>query len=104
MGFNQLPLLSALADKMRWHQTRQSLLAENVANAELFPDHDDPLHDRTFRVTKFQLGYARRIAFAPFELALGGSASAYAKPAALDPYYGDNPIGVTVFAKLSLGG
>jgi flagellar basal-body rod protein FlgB len=34
MGFNQLPLLSALADKMRWHQTRQSLLAENVANAE----------------------------------------------------------------------
>lgn len=30
----QLPLLSALADKMRWHQTRQSLLAENVANAE----------------------------------------------------------------------
>ena len=34
MGFTQLPLLSALADKMRWHQTRQSLLAENVANAE----------------------------------------------------------------------
>ena len=34
MAFTQLPLLSALADKMRWHQTRQSLLAENVANAE----------------------------------------------------------------------
>ena len=34
MGFTQMPLLSALAEKMRWHQTRQSLLAENVANAE----------------------------------------------------------------------
>jgi flagellar basal-body rod protein FlgB len=34
MGFTQMPLLSALAEKMRWHQTRQTLLAENVANAE----------------------------------------------------------------------
>ena len=34
MGFTQLPLLSAFAEKMHWHQTRQSLLAENVANAE----------------------------------------------------------------------
>lgn len=34
MGFTQISLLSALAEKMRWHQTRQSLLAENVANAE----------------------------------------------------------------------
>lgn len=29
-----IPLLSALADKMRWHQARQKLLAENVANSE----------------------------------------------------------------------
>lgn len=29
-----IPLLSALADKMKWHQARQKLLAENVANAE----------------------------------------------------------------------
>ena len=34
MGIAQLPLLTALADKMRWHQARQTLLAENVANAE----------------------------------------------------------------------
>ena len=34
MPIAQLPLFSALADKMRWHQTRQTLLAENVANAE----------------------------------------------------------------------
>ena len=30
----KLPLLQALGEKMRWHQTRQTLLAENVANAD----------------------------------------------------------------------
>lgn len=30
----KLTLLDALAEKMRWHQARQTLLAENVANAD----------------------------------------------------------------------
>lgn len=34
MNVGQMPLLSALAGKMRWHEARQSILAENVANAE----------------------------------------------------------------------
>ena len=34
MGLMKMPVFTALADKMRWHQTRQGLLAENVANAE----------------------------------------------------------------------
>ena len=34
MTFLNMPVFTALADKMRWHQTRQGLLAENVANAE----------------------------------------------------------------------
>jgi hypothetical protein len=76
---------------------------ENVANDELFTDHASPLHDQTFRVSKFQLGYARRIPLGPVELALGGSVAAYAKPAALTPYYGAHPIGYTVFARFSLG-
>jgi hypothetical protein len=75
---------------------------ENVDNDEFFPDHDDPLHDQAFRVTKFQAGYARRIPIGPLELALGGSVSAYAKPNALDAAYGDNPLGYTVFARFSL--
>ena len=33
MGVLNIPLFSALAEKMKWHQTRQGLLAENVANA-----------------------------------------------------------------------
>jgi flagellar basal-body rod protein FlgB len=34
MGIANIPLFTALAEKMKWHQTRQGLLAENVANAE----------------------------------------------------------------------
>jgi flagellar basal-body rod protein FlgB len=34
MGLMDMPVFSALGDKMRWHQARQGLLAENVANAE----------------------------------------------------------------------
>lgn len=76
---------------------------ENVANDELFPDHDSPLHDQRFRVSKFQLGYARRIPLGPFQLALGGTAAAFAKPGALDGAYGESPWGYTLFTRLSLG-
>ena len=34
MGLMDMPVFSALTDKMRWHQARQGLLAENVANAD----------------------------------------------------------------------
>jgi hypothetical protein len=77
---------------------------ENVKNDELFPDHDDPLHEVPFRVSKFQAGYAYRIPITEqFNLALGGSIAAYAKPAALDAAYGKHPLGYTLFARFSLG-
>ena len=34
MDIGNTSLFTALKQKMQWHQTRQSLLAENVANAE----------------------------------------------------------------------
>ena len=77
---------------------------EIVKNDELFPDHDDPLHDMPFRVSKFQAGYAYRLPLGEqFNLALGGTVSAFAKPDALDMAYGKNPMGYTLFARLSLG-
>ncbi len=86
---------------------RHSLFArfENVANAELFPDHDDPLHDRRFRVSKLEGGYAwtTPIGEGPVHLTLGGSLSAYGKPNALDAVYGRSPWGYTLFTRLSLG-
>lgn len=78
---------------------------ENVANDELAPDHHDPLHDKPFRVTKAQAGYAwnTKLGKGPLHLALGGSISLYGKPQALDALYGANPWGYTLFARLSLG-
>ena len=40
MGVTNLPLFAALADKMKWHQTRQNLLAENVAKNLRLADID----------------------------------------------------------------
>ena len=77
---------------------------ENVRNDELFPDHADPLHDRSFRVTKGEIGYAYRLpVYGPVGLALGGTVAAYAKPDALDAAYGDHPVSWTLFAKLAVG-
>jgi hypothetical protein len=78
--------------------------AENVANDELFANPADPLHDTTFRVSKFEGGYAYRLKIAgPVQAALGGSLGVYAKPAALDGAFGKFPVSFSLFAKLSLG-
>ncbi len=76
---------------------------ENVANDELFPGHAHPLHDTAFRVSKIQAGYAHTLPLGPFGLSLGGSASAFLKPDALDAAYGKRPMGFTAFARLALG-
>jgi len=34
MSINDLPVLSALRTKMQWHQERQRVLSENVANSD----------------------------------------------------------------------
>jgi len=34
MALTDMPLFEALKGKMQWHQARQNILAENVANAE----------------------------------------------------------------------
>ena len=98
--------LSAWLGEVNWDFDRHHTLfgrIENVANPELFPDPASPLHDEVFRVTKFQLGYAYRLPVGPVNLALGGTVAAFAKPSALDPYYGSNPMGYTLFARFSLG-
>jgi flagellar basal-body rod protein FlgB len=34
MGLSSISIFQALADKMRWHQARQGVLSENIANAD----------------------------------------------------------------------
>jgi hypothetical protein len=101
------PTLTAWLAEATWDLAeRHSVFGrfENVENDELFPDHDDPLHDQAFRVSKLQAGYAYTLPLGPFGLSLGGSLATFFKPAALDPVYGDSPLGYTLFAKLTLGG
>lgn len=99
--------LTAWLAEVNWDLDEHHTLfgrVENVKNDELFADHGDPLHDVPFRVTKMQAGYAYRIPLTgPLNLALGGSVAAFGKPRALDAAYGRNPIGATVFARLSIG-
>lgn len=98
--------LTAWLGEVNWDIDRHHTVfgrVENVANGELFPDPASPLHDEVFRVTKFQAGYAYRIPLDAFNLALGGSVAAFAKPSVLDPFYGSNPMGYTLFARFSLG-
>ncbi|WP_234024838.1 hypothetical protein [Tsuneonella amylolytica] len=105
-GSGSEPVLTAWLGEVNYDITDHHTVfgrIENVRNAELFPDHSDPLHDRSFRVTKFQAGYAYRLPLGPVNLALGGTVSAFAKPDMLDSYYGKNPMGYTVFARFSLG-
>jgi hypothetical protein len=95
----------ALLAEANWDITpRHALFGrfETVENEELFPD-TDPIAG-SYRVSKATLGYAYTIPLGPFGLSLGGSASAYAKPSALDAAYGRNPKSFTLFAKLGLGG
>jgi flagellar basal-body rod protein FlgB len=55
MGLLDMPVFSALTDKMRWHQARQGLLAENVANAETpgFRGRDLAQYDFSDRISGF---------------------------------------------------
>jgi hypothetical protein len=78
--------------------------AENVDKDELFNnDPTSPLHGRSFNVSKLSLGYYYT---APIEkhasLDLGGLASRYALPAALDASYGEAPTSFMLFARVTL--
>jgi hypothetical protein len=101
------PRLTAWLAELNWDLDDHHTLfgrVENVRNDELFPEHSDPLHEVPFRISKFQAGYAYRLAVTDdVNLALGGTLSTFVKPASLDAAYGKNPMGFTLFAKLSLG-
>ena len=99
--------LTAWLAEANWDVDRHHTLfarAENVANDEQFPNPLDPLHDRKFRVSKLEGGYAYRLPLTgPVNLALGGAVGIYDKPAVLDAPYGKFPLSFSVFAKVSLG-
>jgi hypothetical protein len=101
------PTLTAWLAEANWDVADRHTLfgrIENVENDELFAAIPaSPLQHAALRVTKLQVGYAYTVPLGPFGLSLGGSAAAFLKPEALDPFYGGHPMGYTLFAKLTLG-
>ena len=77
MGLMNMPVFTALTDKMRWHQTRQGLLAENVANAETPGYRGRDLKQFNFAETEgaFSAASVTTTATQPMHFAVGGQNS-----------------------------
>jgi hypothetical protein len=73
--------------------------AENVDKNELFLP-GDPLHGRSFNVSKFSLGYVYDFPVAEhLTLGLGAVGSFFALPSALNPAYGSAPTAFSLFLR-----
>ena len=82
---------------------------ERVDKDELFAD--DPALEAqlarsagsTFRIAAYTVGYTRDLgAFRDVETGVGANVTAYTVPAAIRPYYGARPFGVTMYVRLRL--
>lgn len=74
MGLMDMPVFTALADKMRWHQARQGLLAENVANAETpgYRGRDLAQYDFAERTGAFSTARVTTSATQPLHFSVSG--------------------------------
>ena len=61
MPISDIPILSMLRERMQWHQARQQVLAENVANADTpnYQARDIVAPDFERRLSTASLGLAR---------------------------------------------
>ncbi len=75
MGLMDMPVFSALTDKMRWHQARQGLLAENVANAETpgYRGRDLAQYDLADRAGGFSSASITTLATQPMHFSVSSS-------------------------------
>lgn len=75
MGLMNMPVFTALTDKMRWHHARQGLLAENVANAETpgFRGRDLAQYDFADRSSGFSSASVTTSATQPMHFSVSSS-------------------------------
>ena len=93
MPISDIPILSMLRERMQWHQARQRVLAENVANADT-PDYHardlaPPNFERALQTASLALDRTNPLHIA----AGGGSGSQFAED---DPHYEVRPRGTAV--------
>jgi flagellar basal-body rod protein FlgB len=81
MPINDLPILSALRTKMQWHQERQRVLAENIANSDTpnFRPHDlaEPKLDRNGAPVGGSLGTLPMMRTSAAHLAASGAPASF---------------------------
>lgn len=76
--------------------------AELVDKDELFYG-GSPLAGQSFRIGAYILGFTQDIfTFDNLETGLGANVTTYSFPAAIKPYYGDHPVGVSVYLRFRL--
>jgi hypothetical protein len=76
---------------------------ELFANDEAIEHQLEHTAGSTFRVKAFTAGYTRDIGtFNHIQTGIGANVTAYAIPSAIQPYYGEHPIGVNVFLRFRL--
>ena len=57
----------------------------------------------TFRIGAYTVGYTRDVnLFRYVETGIGGNFNAYSLPGAIKPYYGNHPVGASVFVRFRL--
>lgn len=98
--------LTTKRGEVNWNVGDDNVLfgrVEKLTRDEVLAERAAPAHERAFRVTKLQAGYARNVEVAEdLRLTVGGAAAAFDTPELLDESYGDDRIGYTVFARLKL--
>jgi flagellar basal-body rod protein FlgB len=72
MTLGSLPLFGALAEKMRWHQARQTVLAGNVANANTPGYAERDLEPVTFGDEMKSLARVTTVATSPLHFSVSG--------------------------------
>ncbi len=77
-SITELPVLAALKQKMLWHQARQTLLAENIANAETagYRGRDLEPFDFASQLRDVEFTGMRTAATDPMHISVAGEAGA----------------------------
>jgi flagellar basal-body rod protein FlgB len=77
MGMMNVSMFGLLIDKMRWHQARQGVLAENVANAETpgFMAHELKPFDQSEEQSRVSLEPMKTAATDPNHFSVVGTSS-----------------------------
>ena len=77
MAISDIPILSMLRHRMQWHQERQQILAENVANSDTPKFRPRDLREPDFRAMNANAGGVTLVRSDPGHFGLGGGTGVF---------------------------